>query len=84
MLETLIYAYLAHQHPNSNACDCFVDTFGRVDLFSEVETSELAEIDESLEEIKDAKVLQKHAISELSEYHKALKLELKERENDYF
>jgi hypothetical protein len=62
---------------------CFTDSFEDSN-FSEVESLELKLINDALDEIKAANLLQKGALSELSEYHKALKVELKERKADFF
>lgn len=82
MIKKIIYANIAHDCSEELA-QSFEETFEHYE-FGDLDTAELTAIDEVLEELKDAKILQKHAIAEFSEYHKALKKEIKERENDYF
>jgi len=83
MLEQLIAAYLRSLHGDDLA-ECFWETYGKHGNLSELETEELQSINGVLDGIKEAKILQKHNLSEISEYHKALKKEIKEREEDYF
>jgi hypothetical protein len=83
MLEQLIAAYLRSLNGDDLA-ECFWETYGKHGSLSDLENEELQSINGVLDEIKEAKILQKHAIAELSEYHKALKKEIKEREEDYF
>lgn len=68
---------------NEAVADCFNTTFENQN-FEYIETSELMAIDNALDALKAAKILQKWAISELSNYHKALRAEIKERQEDYF
>lgn len=89
MLEQIIAAYLKDLHSEGiqdgdELAECFWETYVKNGSVSELEINELKAIDGVLEEFKAAKILQKHAIAEFSEYHKALKKEIKERENDYF
>lgn len=82
MLKTIIDCYLQCTQ-SIDLADKFSESFDRCD-FATIETEDLQQIETSLSEITGAELLSKSALKELSEYRKALKLELKERENDYF
>ena len=83
MLEQLVTAYLKDLHSDDLA-ECFWETFDKHSALTELEAEELIQINEVIEEIKDAKILSKDALSQISEYHKALKKEIKKCEEDYF
>lgn len=82
MIKKIIYANIAHDC-SEDLAQSFEETFEHYE-FGDLETPELIAIEEVLEQLKDAKILQKHAIAEFSEYHKVLKKEIKQREEDYF
>jgi len=82
MIKRIIYVFLAHENSEGLAY-AFEETFEHYE-FGDLDLIELQTIENLLTELKDAKILQKHCLEEISNYHKALKKEIKAREEDYF
>lgn len=82
MLKRLIKNFIQDE-ANETIAECFAQSFENCD-FDNIEAEELKAIDNAIDELKASKILQKWAIDELSEYHKALRKEIKELEENYF